>query len=76
MLGFFFLMHVSLIKYILTNNTFTFALCKMKLFKNKIDKILCKVNYVTRRLSELAILPIEKEILTKLEKNKSRKIDF
>ena len=28
------------------------------------------------RLSELAILPIEKEILTKLEKNKSRKIDF
>ena len=46
----FFLMHVSLIKYILTNNTFTFALCKMKLFKNKIDKILCKVNHVIRKV--------------------------
>ena len=67
----FFLMHVSLIKYILTNNTFTFALCKMKLFKNKkLIKFYVKSTMSQERLSELVILPIENEILTKLEKKK------
>lgn len=61
-------MHVSLIKYILTNNTFTFALCKMKLFKNKkLIKFYVKSTMSQERLSELVILPIEMEILAEIE---------
>ena len=36
-----------------------------KLFKIKIDKIMLKMNYVTRRLGRLIILLIEKYILVK-----------
>lgn len=39
----------------------------MKLSKIKIDKILFKINYSQERLSELTILPTEKELLVELE---------
>lgn len=50
---------------------FTYITCynyfyKKKLFKIKIDEIILKVNYVTRRLSDLTILLFENDMFKKL----------
>ena len=37
---------------IITNNTFYICIYKKKLLKIKIDNILFKINYITRKLSE------------------------
>ena len=52
---------------ILTNNIFYIYICRKKLSKIKIDKILFKIDYVQKILNGLVILPIEKKILVELE---------
>lgn len=57
---------IKKLKYI-TNNIYYNCTYKYKLFKINIDKILFKIDSVTRKLVKLAILTIEKEILVWFE---------
>ena len=76
-------MHILLIKY--SNNTYYGCICRKKFFKIKINKSYLRSTMSQERLSGLAILLIEKEMLEELKyKNlisnfasqKARKIDF
>ena len=60
----FFLMHISCIQNFIDNTCYNFF-CKKKFFKIKIYKILIEINYITKILSGLFILEIEKQMLTK-----------
>ena len=54
-------MHVSLPNFI--DNVCYSCLYKKKFFKIKTNEIHLKIDYITRKLSELVILSIEKEML-------------
>jgi hypothetical protein len=51
------------------DNAYYNCLCKKKIFKFKIVKIVLKINYITRKLSEVVILSIKKSMSVKPKHN-------
>jgi hypothetical protein len=51
------------------DNTYYNCLCKKKIFKFKIIRIVLRIDYITRKLSEVVILSIKKSMLVKPKYN-------